>query len=122
MPPPIIIQTSEHWVDLPYRYPIHARSGWIIPYGNEQVPKRGILHMQNAADQQLRNHQGLTLRSISAHPYNCVGMIFSSRRAWIDILHIYQLLSEDGYREIKYDDVERGDVMVYELDGEPSHI
>ena len=62
------------------------------------------------------------MRSASPHPYNCVGMIFTSRRAVIEIDHIYAILREDGYRRITLQDVIVGDVVLYRDAVEPTHV
>ena len=63
------------------------------------------------------------IRSLSTFQYNCVGMIFASRRAWIEIDQIYRILKEDGYREIGQDQVAAGDVVLYkDAANEPTHV
>lgn len=106
--------------DLP-RIPIYTRAGRLIPYTEERVPVRTNQMMQIAANE-LLTLWPTTLRSISSYPYNCVGMIFASRRAWIDIDYIYQILQEDGYRQIQHEEIEIGDVVVYENDDVPTHV
>jgi hypothetical protein len=49
-------------------------------------------------------------------------MIFAARRAWIEIDHIYDILKEDGYRQIQLVDVVAGDVVLYKDENEPSHV
>ena len=66
---------------------------------------------------------GLTLRSLSNHTYNCVGMIFASRRAWIEIDYIEKIFVEDGYHQIQSNDVMIGDVVLYrDTSGQPTHV
>lgn len=63
------------------------------------------------------------LRSVDVYPYNCVGMIFAARRAWIEIDHIYALLSGDGFREISEEEITVGDLILYiDSHNEPAHI
>lgn len=66
---------------------------------------------------------GAIPRSLSLHGYNCVGMIFACRRAWINITEIDNLLSEDGYKKIPKESLTVGDLVLYKYDtGEPAHI
>src|SRR5258708_27605550 len=62
------------------------------------------------------------IRSISGYPYSCVGMLFASRRAFVEIYHIYDILRHDGYRQISRDDVTRGDIVLYKYGAEPTHV
>jgi len=45
--------------------------------------------------------------------YNCAGMVFAFRRAWIEPKHIPRLLEEDEYLEVKRDNTIPGDLIVY---------
>lgn len=49
-------------------------------------------------------------------------MVFASRRAFIDIQHVYDILREDHYRNISMSNVDIGDVVVYERNGLPEHV
>jgi hypothetical protein len=69
-----------------------------------------------------KSHPNVRIRSAPEHPYNCVGMIFASRRAWIEIDHIYRLLREDGYRKIPRGKIVEGDVVLYKYGGDPAHV
>lgn len=57
----------------------------------------------------------LKIRSVSEYPYNCVGMVFCSRRASVDIKHIYDILTQDGYNEINRDKLIPGVVNFKDL-------
>lgn len=100
---------------------IRTRSGTEIPcasYLSFELAK-----MQLNAQEILRWRPRAKLRSIDMYPYNCVGMIFAARRAWIEIDYIYDLLSGDGFRQIKEDDVTAGDLILYiDANNEPAHI
>lgn len=50
------------------------------------------------------------LRTIS-NTYNCVGMIFASRRTHVDVEHLPQIYREDQYRTVRLPEL--GDVAVY---------
>ena len=113
--------------------PIYTRSGWEIPQLNPseleaeqslltvdlvRIRTNDLLQIMTA-----HNKSRARVRSVSAHLYNCVGMIFCNRRTWIDITHIYQLLYHDGYERLesaRMADV--GDIVVYTRGGMPSHV
>jgi hypothetical protein len=85
------------------------------------IPKT-IQELRIKTDAIMGERPGLALRSRSPHLYNCVGMIFASRRAIIEIDHIYRILEEDGYRRIAFDDIMVGDLVLYVRHEEPEHI
>lgn len=62
-------------------------------------------------------------RSVS-NTYNCVGLVFASRRAFIDTDQLGLILNDDGYIEIPKDDAMEGDVITYENEISPgiSHV
>lgn len=64
------------------------------------------------------------VRSISEHPYNCVGMVLANRRTWINLEsdEIEYLLTKDGFRKILPRDLSVGDVVLYRQDNEFTHI
>ena len=98
------------------RFDIYARSGWKIPQPEEQDVILKPDEMKGW-DSFFRSRYPLTTRSLSLHPYNCVGMIFANRRAWIDIDIIEQLLDEDGYQTITRDQIVIGDLVLYKKSG-----
>jgi hypothetical protein len=55
--------------------------------------------------------------------YNCMGLVFGSRRTAIDIDELVPILEDDGYREIgDLRSLEFGDVVAYGDDGSLSHV
>ncbi len=102
------------------RKPIYARSGWEIPCETENPFEPVILQIQNREFERWMTY--LTLRTRTPHFYNCVGMIFAARRAWIEIDHIYDILREDQYRAIAAVEVEVGDVVLYKINQKPTHV
>lgn len=70
----------------------------------------------------VRNRPALQIRSVSPFPYNCVGMLFASRRKWIEIDYIYELFEGDGYRNIPNHNAIIGDIVVYKRDNEATHV
>ncbi len=100
--------------------PIYARSGWPIPIEN---PPMGDIRLMANRSKELSNwFPTARIRSISVYPYNCVGMIFAARRAWIEIDHIYDILNQDGYHLINRQSVVEGDIVLYKYRAEPTHV
>ena len=65
---------------------------------------------------------GLSLRSIS-NTYDCVGMVFGSRRTWIDTDQLALIFEDDGYIEVKdRAEVWIGDVIIYRKGREVTHV
>lgn len=61
-------------------------------------------------------HPDAKLRSLTA-VYNCVGLVFGSRRTWIDPEQIRFILEDDKYEKIDKCKVTSGDVVLYSDDG-----
>lgn len=101
-------------------YPVYTRKGWRIPQEKPDTlhPRLMQIHAQELEEWR----RGLTVRSESTHPYNCVGMIFASRRAWIEIDYINRILREDDFRQITLGQVMEGDIVLYKRYGIPSHV
>ena len=102
------------------RNTIRARSGEVFPC-EESLPL-SPKKMQINAQELMKWRRNIELRSIDNYPYNCVGMIFASRRAWIEIDYIYDLLRADGYNIIHQNDVKVGDVVLYKKVNDPLHV
>jgi hypothetical protein len=73
----------------------------------------------------LRIVQGISptakCRSLTAM-YNCVGMVFTSRRTCVDSDHLDAILRDDGYRQIPKDEADQGDLVVYRQDRVAKHV
>lgn len=109
------------YLDLPDdEHPLFARSGWQIP--KVGVDPRRFDPIEIRARELTRWHPRTHLRSVSKYPYNCVGLVFAARRAWIEIDHIYDILREDGYRQIPPNQILPGDVVLYHYEGIPTHV
>jgi hypothetical protein len=105
--------------------PIYARSGWEIPQEKLEIfhirkLKRELVRIRSG--ELLRQHPRATLRSVSEYPYNCVGLVFATRRAVIDIENVPKILEEDGYHLIQRNDVFVGDVVLYGWNNTLSHV
>jgi hypothetical protein len=99
---------------------IYARSGKPIPCENVEIDP---LKLTQIRGQELMSwRRNLIIRSISNYPYNCVGMIFASRRAWIEIDYIYEILREEGYRQIPQSEIMAGDMVLYKNRNAPTHV
>lgn len=71
----------------------------------------------------LNAHPDARARSMSSL-YNCMGMVFASRRTCIEPEHLLMILNDDEYRRVdNKGDLQRGDIVVYrDDDGEVSHV
>ena len=93
------------------------------PIPNEQAQQLPDARMQAAKSVHLANHPKATPRSLRS-VYNCMGMVFASRRTWIDPDHLGMILEDDEYqRVIAESELQIGDVVVYRgNDNEVSHV
>lgn len=114
------------------RSPVYTRSGTIIKQLElndyqiqrewqtfDRVRRRTDANLKSMAD---RNRRIRKVRSLSPYMYNCVGMIFSSRRAWIEIDELEQILAGDFYRKINMKQLDAGDIVIYTRNGTRTHI
>ncbi len=101
--------------------PLATRKGNPIP--NEQVMARVPESMNAAKDIVLQAHPDAHARSLSS-VYNCMGMVFASRRTWVDPEHLPMILAEDDYQPVPNEgELQPGDVVVYQDgDGQVSHV
>jgi hypothetical protein len=100
--------------------PIFARSGWEIPQETPPIIEPRLNIIRN--NEIIKYHPYAIVRSNSNYPYNCVGMIFAARRAWIEIDHIYDIFKHDGYTRIDRSKIMEGDIVLYLRDGQPQHV
>ena len=116
--------------DVDHRKPVYARSGWEIPqleysdftYHVQSQTATAVQRRTDSVISSLKNGKIRKVRSLSPHMYNCVGMIFSSRRAWIEVNHIYDVLRNDGYLRVLFGQIDVGDVVIYLKNGSPEHV
>ncbi len=88
----------------------------------QRKPERSPESMQAALEVVTKGHERRILRSL-ASTYNCIGMVFANRRTCIEPNHVPMILNEDGYVTVsEASSVMTGDIVVYELDGEVSHV
>lgn len=89
--------------------PLAARDGWHIP--NRVAPSRPLAAMAEAR----RLHEqieGVRCMSLASH-YSCAGLVFGSRRTFIDVDHVREILRRDGYALVDRSDARVGDVVLY---------
>ena len=114
----------------PQRIELATRKGWPIPNVRRQEapPER----FEVAKVEHTRDHPDARLRSSTA-VYNCLGLVFASRRTWVppndtssDLTRVLKrILDDDGYRPLPGpEQSEIGDVVAYGKRGEPdlSHV
>src|SRR5258708_165017 len=104
-------------------FPVHARDGWLIPLERPGIgdvsfvdtlkPERARIHAGTLPEIYPSLFPPSEIRSASAHLYNCVGMVFASRRVSIAIDEVENILRHDGYRQIPREIVMTGDVVLY---------
>jgi hypothetical protein len=88
--------------------PLSTKAGQHIP--NVRRLERSPISLRAALDVWTTERPDAILRTIS-NTYNCVGMVFASRRTHVDVEHLPQIYLEDLYRTVP--SPELGDVAVY---------
>lgn len=102
--------------------PLATRRGTHIP--NEKRKESAPVQRRASAELWKKERPNARLRSATA-VYNCMGLVFASRRTWIDPVHLKTILKEDEYRQIAGpQEAQIGDIVVYEnrRDRSVSHI
>ena len=100
---------------IPPELPLTTRKGTKIP--NEQRNQRSPATMQAAESIMRGGRPSVRTRSLSSI-YNCMGMVFSSRRTCIDPDHLHTILKEDDFHQVRDNgDIKCGDVVVYKDSG-----
>ena len=81
------------------------------------------IRMEAAKDMVLKDHPSARVRSL-ASVYNCIGMVFASRRTWVGPETMPMILGDDEYRPLPNDDdLTAGDVVVYrDEEGAVAHV
>lgn len=83
-----------------------------------------LTHPVLALDKKMRkDHPTARPRTDPSVSYNCHGLTFASRRAWIwKSVSITDIISDDKYDEVAIDKVIPGDIVIYYSElGEPNH-
>lgn len=100
---------------------LQTKKGQQIP--NQRCPQRHPDSMRAARDMVEGNHTTAKSRSLVSS-YNCLGMVFATRRTWIEPDHLQMILDDDDYQLVSSEsDVQPGDVVVYRnASGEVTHV
>ena len=89
---------------------------------NERRHERPPEALRAAVALHRQAHPDARLRSITA-VYNCMGLVFASRRTWIDTTCVAMILQQDGYRRVtELHALYPGDVVIYRFSSEVSHV
>lgn len=91
------------------------------PIKNSTPPERSIDELDRMARDWQGWHPSAKLLVKSA-VYNCMGLIFGSRRVQIDIDELPQILSEDVWRPIGEAELQVGDLVMYVREGKARHV
>jgi len=101
----------------PNVFPVFTRARNPIPtLSRGQLPTD---EMWNASIQLVDANPRRRLRSVD-NTYNCVGMIFASRRAWIESTEFDWIAAQDGYLRVSQPEV--GDLVVYRRNAVVEHV
>jgi hypothetical protein len=80
---------------------------------NERRLERAPAALRAASELWKKEYPNARLRSATA-VYNCMGLVFASRRTWIDPVHLAAILKDDDYRKLAGPhEVQTGDIVVY---------
>ena len=115
----IITQANQYYVDS-----ISLSTKKNTDITNEQCLERSPASLKAAIDLFKDLHPNIQFRSIS-NTYNCMGLIFASRRTTIPSFdQLKQILSDDEYEPVnEHRDVKIGDIVIYfDENTEPTHI
>lgn len=118
--------------ELDKRKPVYTREGNPIPQLDFEdyehwKKKQSVEEVQRRTDRNFLDIPQMyvslrNVRSISPFMYNCVGMIFASRRAWIEPEELKLIFCDDKYRRIRKDQLECGDIVIYTKNNERKHV
>ena len=100
---------------------LSTKSGVWIPNEKRQELLPEVMQAKIDVHENFAKRVGAQIRSISG-VYNCVGMVFATRRVHIDDQQVRMILEEDGYREIEEAEAKGDDIVVYTLSSEVIHV
>ncbi len=63
--------------------------------------------------EKLRRDYGFTFRNYATYLYNCHGLTFAGRRAWLGEDNLQKILKEDNYKPVDRNKVLPGDIILY---------
>ena len=115
-----LFNAQGNYINAP-ELPLATRKRNLIP--NEQRLESAPESMNAAKAFVLQDHPDAHARSLSS-VYNCMGLVFASRRTWVDPEHLPMILADDDYRQVPDEgNLQPGDVVVYrDGDGQVSHV
>jgi hypothetical protein len=99
-----------------------TRRGTYIP--NERRLEWSPIKMEASVKIWKESHPNAYLRSATA-VYNCMGLVFATRRTWIDTDQIFKILKEDDYYAVgEPPEACEGDLVIYRRKpkGNVSHV
>ncbi len=100
--------------------PLATRERNYIP--NERRLEQSPAQLRAAVEIWQRERPNARLRSITA-VYNCMGLVFASRRTWIEPDHISMILTDDGYSRLDGEsEAKIGDIVVYKKNLALTHV
>ena len=90
---------------------LDTRKHWPIP--NEQIQEIARPALEESKRLISNTNPSYQLRSLTS-TYNCMGLVFASRRTWIEPDHFWKVADDDGYKRVEsMADVRPGDIAVY---------
>lgn len=97
--------------------PLATKQGDLIPNVRRQecVPAR-MLECRRIGESRFHN---IRTRSLSS-TYNCVGLVFATRRTWVDPDEVARIFQGDGYKRVDIPEI--GDIAVYRKGGNIKHV
>jgi len=92
-------------------FPVYTRAGRHI--NNERRRERGPIAWKVSIDE-LKKHYPEALFRCITDVYNCVGLVFASKRAWIHTDQLPLILHDDGYHPLKPGEKpQSADILMY---------
>lgn len=93
------------------------------PISNDRRLSGNPTRLKVAEELVLKHHNTAVTRSLTGS-YNCMGMVFATRRTWVDTNQLSIILEDDDYRKLtSMEDVIEGDVIIYKgEEGQVTHV
>lgn len=87
------------------------------PIANDRRPETNPVSLKEAEKIIREAHKSAITRSLTSK-YNCMGLIFASRRTWVDTDQLELILNDDDYTKLpSLNNVVEGDVVIYKDNG-----
>lgn len=103
------------------RIELATRTGRSIP--NDRRLSGNPTRLKVAEELVLKYHHTAVTRSLTGL-YNCMGMVFATRRTWVDTNQLSIILKDDDYHKLtSIENVIVGDVIIYKgEEGQVTHV